>query len=276
MKFKIGFSAEEKKENPAREVRKDSKAEVKPKPSLVDIRFPDIYKSYTYYNDSFEQVFPTKAAEGTVLSLMLDDSAEPEPGNYFTGDFKIKLSDYKRVISVADTDVKGQLYFHKTKVVSFDPTTIPFGKIASWYFPPTDPEDIVSGEDDSTILLDKPETWKADIDPSEYVDIDDFFGVVYLSLDNGVGRAIVKGRSHHAVEFFYENGEISKLTCDCYSAGMCEHEIAALFELRHKLKWIDGNCADEIQKTSYFAELDKAVFCKMVLMSRQNGSFQIG
>ena len=110
----------------------------------------------------------------------------------------------------------------------------------------------------------------------EYEDIDDYLGVVYLSLDNGVGKAIVKEKNYHAVEFFYENGEISKLTCDCYSAGMCEHEIAVLFELRHKLKWIDENYADKFQRSSYFAELDKAAFCNMVLMSRQNGSFQIG
>lgn len=270
MKFKIGFSAEEKKENPAREVRKDSKAEVKPKPSLVDIRFPDIYKSYTYYNDNFD------LHEGD--TVFVDGKLEGVAGRVVavTYNFKIKLSDYKRVISVADTDVKGQLYFHKTRVVSFDPATIPFGKIASWYFPVTDPEDVVSGEDDSTILLDKPETWKADIDPSEYEDIKDYLSVVYLSLDNGVGKAILRGRNYHVVEFFYENGEISKLTCDCYSAGMCEHEIAVLFELRHKLKWIEENYADDFQKTAYFAELDKAAFCNMVLMSRQNGSFQIG
>ena len=270
MKFKIGFSAEEKKEKPAGEVQQETKVEVKPKPSLVDIRFPDIYRSYTYYNDRFD------LHEGD--TVFVDGKLEGVAGKVVavSYNFKIKLSDYKRVISVADTDVKGQLYFHKTKVVSFDPTTIPFGKIASWYFPPTDPVDIVSGEDDSMILLDKPETWKADIDPSEYVDIDDFFGVVYLSLDNGVGKAIVKGKKYHAVEFFYQNGEIGKLTCDCYSAGMCEHEVDVLFELSRKLKWIDGNYADEFQKTSYFAELDKAAFCNMVLMSRLNGSFQIG
>lgn len=42
-----------------------------------------------YYDDSYEQVFPTEAAEGTVLSLMLDDSAVPDPGNYFTGEFTV-------------------------------------------------------------------------------------------------------------------------------------------------------------------------------------------
>ena len=42
-----------------------------------------------YYNDSFEQVFPSEAREGTALSLMLDDSAVPGAGNYFTGEFTV-------------------------------------------------------------------------------------------------------------------------------------------------------------------------------------------
>ncbi len=42
-----------------------------------------------YYNGDFEQVFPTEAAEGTALSLMLDDSAVPETGYYFTGEFTL-------------------------------------------------------------------------------------------------------------------------------------------------------------------------------------------
>ena len=270
MKFKIGFSAEEKKETPVQEVYQEEKPEAKPKPSLVDIRFPDIYRSYTYYNDRFD------LHEGDIV--FVDGKLEGVAGraaavNY---NFKIRLSDYKRVISVADTDVKGQLYFGGTRVVSFDQNTIPFAKIASWYFPPDDPEEVVSGEDDSTIILDKPEAWKVDIDLSDYESDDDICDVIYLSLDNGVGRAIVKGKKCRVVEFFYENGEISKLTCDCYSAGMCEHEIATLFELRRKLKWIEENYADEYQNTLYFAELDKAAFCNMVLMSRQSGLFQIG
>ena len=112
MKFKIGFSAEEKKENPAREVKQETKAEVKPKPSLVDIRFPDIYKSYTYYNDRFD------LHEGD--TVFVDGKLEGVAGRVVavSYNFKIKLSDYKRVITVADTDVKGQLYFHnKTRVV---------------------------------------------------------------------------------------------------------------------------------------------------------------
>ena len=58
--------------------------------SYEDIRYAITTDNATlayYYTDSFEQVFPTEAAEGTELSLMLDDSAVPEEGNYFTGEF---------------------------------------------------------------------------------------------------------------------------------------------------------------------------------------------
>lgn len=270
MKFKIGFSADDKKDIKVDAVHPKENAVVTPRPSLVDISFPNIYKSYTYYNNRFD------LREGD--TVFVDGKLEGVAGrvvavNY---NFKIKLSEYKRVIGVADTDVKGQLCFAGTRVISFDPHTISFNKIASWYFPPADPEEeIVCGEDDSTIVLDRPETWKADIDPYDS-ESDDDFAVVYLSLDNGTGRAIVKGNHYHPIEFFYENGEISKLICNCYSAGMCRHKISTLFELRRKLKWIEENYADEFQKSAYFAVLDKAAFCNMVLMSRKNGSFQIG
>ena len=58
--------------------------------SYEDIRYAITTDNATlayYYTDSFERVFPTEAAEGTELSLMLDDSAVPEEGNYFTGEF---------------------------------------------------------------------------------------------------------------------------------------------------------------------------------------------
>ena len=42
-----------------------------------------------YYNDSFEQIFPTEAEEGTELSLWIREDAEPEEGNYFTGEFTV-------------------------------------------------------------------------------------------------------------------------------------------------------------------------------------------
>ena len=42
-----------------------------------------------YYNDSFEQIFPTEAAEGTDLSLWIRENANPGEEYYFTGEFKV-------------------------------------------------------------------------------------------------------------------------------------------------------------------------------------------
>lgn len=76
MTFKIGFSAEEKKENPAGEVQQETKAEVKPKPSLVVIRFPDIYKSYTYYNDRFDLHEGNSAQHDSLEGVIVNEIVE--------------------------------------------------------------------------------------------------------------------------------------------------------------------------------------------------------
>jgi len=56
--------------------------------TMFTITTDDAARAY-YYNDSFEQVFPTEARERTELSLMVDDSAVPGAGNYFTGEFTV-------------------------------------------------------------------------------------------------------------------------------------------------------------------------------------------
>ena len=273
MKFKIGFTAEEKKENLSQNVQTEQKPEITPKPSLVTISFPNIHKNYSYYNDHFD------LREGD--TVFVSGKLENIPGKVVkvSYSFKIKLSDYQRVISVADTDIRGQLCFSENKIISFDPNVMPYDKIASWYFPPSDPAEIVCGEDDDTvILLDDISTWKAPRELIEYVtNFGDGTDVEYLSLDNGVGRAIFKdSKQPYTVEFWYKNGEISRLNCGCYCVGMCEHEVAVLFELRRRMKWIEENYADQFSKTSCFAELDKAKFCNTVLMSRKSGMIQIG
>lgn len=272
MRFKIGFHTEDTKENPDEVTQVEQKSIITPKPSLVTISFPGIHKNYSYYNDQFD------LREGD--TVFVSGKLENIPGRIVkvSYSFKIKLSDYQRVISVADTDIKGQLFFADTKIVSFDPKAMPFDKIASWHFPPSDPSDIVCGEDDNTaFLLDDISSWKA---PRELIESEMDFGdgtdVEYLSLDNGIGRAIIKSNKPYVVEFCYRDGSISRLTCGCYCVGMCEHEVAVLFELRCRIKWIEENYSEQYDKTGCFAELDKATFCNTVLMSRTDGSVQIG
>ena len=70
---------------------------------------------------------------------------------------------------------------------------------------------------------------------------------------------------------------LSVIIACCETSNNAQAYEDIIFEkLKHSLRYIEENYADEFQKASYFAELDKAAVCNMVLMSRQNGSFQIG
>jgi hypothetical protein len=45
--------------------------------------------------------------------------------------FKIRPSEYKRIVAVADTEVRGELYLVGSRFVSFDRDTIPYEKVLS-------------------------------------------------------------------------------------------------------------------------------------------------
>lgn len=101
MKFKIGFKGyeEEKKED----LQLAKFTESTPVKSVVQVQFPSKGRSLAYYNDKFDLhvgdiVFVDGKLEG-IQGIVTEVSRS----------FKIKLSDYKRVIAVADTTVKGEL-----------------------------------------------------------------------------------------------------------------------------------------------------------------------
>ena len=106
MGYKIGFtmkSEEEKREPETCEKQPADTCECARK-SVVQVTFDGYGKGLAYYNDRFDLrpgdlVFvdgKLEGKQGTVTAV-----------NY---NFKIKLSDYKRVISLVDTDVKGEFY----------------------------------------------------------------------------------------------------------------------------------------------------------------------
>lgn len=53
--------------------------------------------------------------------------------------------------------------------------------------------------------------------------------VLYLSVEDGKGHAIVGTDELHEVEFDYKNGMIANITCDCWACGICKHGVAAGF-----------------------------------------------
>ena len=52
----------------------------------------------------------------------------------------------------------------------------------------------------------------------------------YLCVDriSGSGVAIVEGSEPYELSFFFDDGEISSITCNCFCSYHCKHEFAML------------------------------------------------
>lgn len=267
MNFKIGFT-ENTNDKSIYTPATTEEAKITPRKSVVKVHFPSRGQAWSYYNESFD------LHKGDLV--FVEGKLEGERGivvdvNY---NFKIKISDYKRVIAVADTEVKGEVFFADSHFLAFDPTVIPYEKVSTWFNAPDKPEDeIVCGSDDSSFLLE--ELDKQKIPANIYNRGCDYYvdnRVVYLSLDGENGRAIVDGSEYYDVEFTYKNGEISALTCNCFCSHICKHDVATMLQLKDFLKTIEKNYADKYEQTNYFAAIFKSDFYSMAIGRREKGS----
>ena len=122
MKRKIGFLSEIQRDT-GNIPRPTEEAPVStPKKSLVQVYFPKRGMNLSYYNDQFDlQVGDTVYVDGKLEGLRGRVTAV----NY---SFKVKLSDYKRVIAVADTHISGELRMAGSHLVSFAPRRSPMRK----------------------------------------------------------------------------------------------------------------------------------------------------
>ena len=269
MKYKIGFHGyeEEKKGN----LQPLEIGENKPVKSVVQVRFPSQGRSFAYYNDRFDLhvgdiVFvegKLEGVQGTVTEV--------------SRSFKIKLSDYKRVISVADTTVKGELFFGGSHLIAFDKSVISYEKVRGWFLPPESDEEVAVGYDDEGFFLDelgdfeiKPEIAKRGFDYYNHNK------VVYISVDGTTGRAIVEGSRFYEVSFDCGNGGIRNITCDCFCSYHCKHEFAALLQLRETLKIIEDLYDDEYSQGDYFAAVSKSALMNYAVDRKEKGSIVLG
>ena len=115
-----------------------------PRKSVVQVSFAGRNTTLSYYNDLFD-LHPGDL-------VYVDGKLEGHRGrvtdvNY---NFKIKVSDYKRVIAVVDTTVNGQFFMAGSHFVTFDRAALPANKAVTWFKAPAkEGEEIVSGSDDS-------------------------------------------------------------------------------------------------------------------------------
>ena len=269
MKYKIGFHGyeEEKKED----LQPLEIGENKPVKSIVQVRFPSQGRSFAYYNDRFDLlvgdiVFVEGKLEG-VQGVVTEVSRS----------FKIKLSDYKRVVAVADTTVKGELFFGGSHLIAFDKSVISYEKVRGWFLPPESDEEVAVGYDDEGFFLDelgdfeiKPEIAKRGFDYYNHNK------VVYISVDGTTGRGIVEGSRFYEVSFDYGNGGIRNITCDCFCSYHCKHEFAALLQLRETLKIIEDLYDDEYSQGDYFAAVSKSALMNYAVDRKEKGSIVLG
>lgn len=214
MAFKIGFAADTTEKKPVAATYTVPQQAAAPRKSVVQIYFADRHMTLAYYNDQFalhrcDMVYVDGKLEG-----MLGRVTEV---NY---NFKIKVSDYKRVIAVVDTTVHGQFFMAGSHFVTFDRDALPSSKAVTWFKAPAKEDDeFVSGSDDTTFRLDdlKGMNVTAAIAERGY----EYYmenKVRYISIDGTQGYAIVEGSEAYEVEFEYRNGEISQLICSCSAA----------------------------------------------------------
>ena len=272
MAFRIsgfGAGAQEKKETiPTYEA--DARTIV-PRRSLVQVRFPGKSMALTYFNDLFDLKVGDR--------VYVDGKLEGQLGHVVdvSYNFKIKISDYKKVIAVVDTNIHGQFHMAGSHFVTFDPATIPAAQISMWFKAPAmEDDEFVSSTDDFSFRLDDLKgmhvtTAIAERGHDYYLDSK----VRYLCLNGTKGLAIVEGSESYMVDFEYRNGEISHLICECPCSYTCKHEFATMLQLREALEIIEKHYSDEYKRTGYFAAISKGTLFVFAVDGRETGSFEL-
>ena len=269
-KYPIGFNTKISEESEINALMEVCKSDTEPKKSIVQVYFPHRGTGWAYYNDSFD----LKVGDFVYVEGKLEGyRGQVTEVNY---SFKIKLSDYKKVVAVIDTDVKGDFYLAGSHVVSFDRNAIPFSKVLNWFKAPDGDEDYVSGDDDSSrFTLEDLSKMKISCNVADR-GYDYYMGnrVEFIEIDGTCGHAIVEGNDSYEVEFNYTDGEISNLKCSCFCGGACKHEYAAMFQLKESLEHIVENYENEYN--GYFAMMSKSVFVNTVMNKKVSGKISLG
>lgn len=265
MKFPIGFTAVHEDKPVTTASYEMPPSPVVPRKSVVQVAFPDNGRVLAYYNDQFDLHKGDRVYVDGKLEGMQGRVVEV---NY---NFKIKVSDYQRVIALVDTGIHGQFFLTKQGFVTFDPSALPYSKVLRWFkAPEKEDEEIVVGNDDSSFPLSDLDQMRVDEAVRER-GIRYFMEnrVKYICLDGDHGYAIVEGNKPYEVEFEYHNGEIRNLTCSCFCCYTCKHEVAAMLQLRVTLAQIEKFYGDEYERTGYFAAIDRETLLEYAIVGNE-------
>lgn len=266
---KIGFIGENEEKLIKVDTEKKDIANA-PKKSVAVVYFPERNMKLSYYNDLFDLkcgdiVYVDGKLEG-IRGRVVDL-------NY---NFKIKLSEYKRIIALVDMDVWGKFYLAGSHFITFDRKVLPKGKASLWFKAPSEEDEFISGSDGTSFPLDDIAEMNIDSEVAKRgLDYYKESRVRYLTLDNGRGFAIVEGTKPYEVEFKYKNGEISDLTCSCFCGYSCKHEFAAILQLKETLDYIEKNYFADYEESGYFATILRDVFFTFAIGSKETGCLEL-
>ncbi len=273
MSFKLGFIAEEPEELTCETCIAADGAPISahpPRPSLVRVYFPDRDAAYTYYNDAFTLHKGDLVYVDGKLSGLRGRVADVQYS------FKIKLSDYRRVIHRIDTDVTGTFHMAGSHFVTFDKEALLPEKALRWFkAPDSAADDTVCGQDNRSFLLS--DLKEMDVSSAVAERGHEYYiknRVRYLHLAEEKGFAIVQGSHVYEVEFTYRNNEIRNLVCNCFCVGHCKHSFAAMLQLREILDWIEENKPAAAEPLCFTA-IDKSTFFAFAVSGKETGTITI-
>lgn len=269
--FKLGFPGKGPEEKAPASFVEPPPPERIPVKSVVQVHFPDANRTLSYYNDRFDLrvgdfVYVEGKLEG-VRGQVVDVSRS----------FKIRLSDYKRVIGVADTRLSGRFYLAGAYFLTFSPKVLPYRKALTWFkAPETKEEAYVTGDEVKGFDLGKP--WELNVGKEIVGRGERYYQenrVSYLCLDHASGRAVVEGTRAYEVEFGYQpsGGTVTNMLCDCPCFYDCKHEVAVILQLQELLSKIEKSYASLYEKTQYVAAVNRKSFFLFAGSGPDGGSF---
>ena len=116
----------------------------------------------TYYNDLFD------LHQGDIVYVEVKLEGKRARVNDVNYNFKVKVSDYKKVIALVDTDIKGKLFSAGSHFITFDRKALPKEKIKLCFIPPdTGNGETVTGRDNSCFDLGNLKSMKVSAETAE-------------------------------------------------------------------------------------------------------------
>lgn len=225
----VGFGQTEEKMNSNNAIRSTNEtAKVR---SLVSISFESCSRALTYYNDQYD------LKEGDRVFVSGEKEGEVGVVKSVTTKFRIRASEYQKVVSIAQTPIHGSYHPFADKMLSYDSNALAPDEFRKWILPPEDVcemnDDIIVG-DGYVIPLDEPGAAE-DLDNPKVLDRAIEYckegAIGYVTIRDGIGKAFVEGTKWYEVDFELRNGYITEAYCGCPYPGLCKHLLAVAITL---------------------------------------------